>query len=1068
MVYEKMLETNKDVDNSLTIDSKQKNGLKVDSDTEVDGEGYLEEEGEGGDSGGDDETTNRERPTSSPAKKKKRKKKKFMGICLANCKYDSVRRMARKFGMKEVGEDDDWTLYWTDYSVALERVMEMKKYQKINHFPGMSEICRKDLLARNLTRLQKLFPKEFAIFPRTWVLPADYGDFLAFCRTKKNKTYICKPESGCQGKGIFITKNIKDIKPGEHQVCQQYVSKPFLIDGFKFDLRIYVLVTSCDPLRIYVYKDGLARFATIKYIEPTSNNTDEQCMHLTNYAINKHSSDFIRDDDCGSKRKITTVDRWFEKNGYDIKKIWADMEDVIIKTLISAHPILKHNYRTCFPNHVKGSGCFEILGFDLMLDRKLKPWVLEVNHSPSFHTDAKLDKEVKEGFLYDALCIMNLSPFDRKKCIEEEKKKIKERLMNRSKPKESRREEMEECQASANEAQMKYEAEHSGDFRRIYPIEGHKKYEQFFQHSGSLFQQTAASKARGECARQQREEIRAKQEKLECMLKKNRPASKEKEMLRPESPGSEKTKRRTLMRCSVPRVARRPYRLPMDDAKVDYHQPIDSMRPLDISEDDELDRVSALLQRDNLVRGLGVVEHVYRLLHCTPGTVGVLKSADRAVNVRNFLGARRLYSSLTYCNRHNKYLHLEPPPSQKKSEQEQKLGHKKNSQKNDQLDFEITNSSTRPGVRLNSGSSRLESHSDENTNSNATHQISKEPRLAWKQNSRHNAFSGINKSSQFRKVQREFLQNPDLSIENDQDLGPYTTPLLLLTNLNYPKVNCTSNNSTSSEKQAECHNLTNNPSEKLDSTAIKITMTSSKSQTLNGRCHPHPPVHSGQWRSAAPRSRLLSQTNSSHYLIQNPSTKTQRQRFDPRKVLPQNRDIWQSAVVPEQHKIKDGIQEDCVRVGGRANADADYLSNIGPVPLRRVLSASSSKRDLGHRTNHRLLTTSSSLNLPSNVVCSPPSNVCLSSTGYGFSNVVRVSQSPLQGGGALCLSLVSGPAPVVQRPDLRCSTHSAGSSQGVAIETNARSTKSQRIRGASNSLRLKQLELREHQAVVLS
>ncbi|XP_071953341.1 tubulin polyglutamylase ttll6-like isoform X4 [Antedon mediterranea] len=870
MVYEKMLETNKDVDNSLTIDSKQKNGLKVDSDTEVDGEGYLEEEGEGGDSGGDDETTNRERPTSSPAKKKKRKKKKFMGICLANCKYDSVRRMARKFGMKEVGEDDDWTLYWTDYSVALERVMEMKKYQKINHFPGMSEICRKDLLARNLTRLQKLFPKEFAIFPRTWVLPADYGDFLAFCRTKKNKTYICKPESGCQGKGIFITKNIKDIKPGEHQVCQQYVSKPFLIDGFKFDLRIYVLVTSCDPLRIYVYKDGLARFATIKYIEPTSNNTDEQCMHLTNYAINKHSSDFIRDDDCGSKRKITTVDRWFEKNGYDIKKIWADMEDVIIKTLISAHPILKHNYRTCFPNHVKGSGCFEILGFDLMLDRKLKPWVLEVNHSPSFHTDAKLDKEVKEGFLYDALCIMNLSPFDRKKCIEEEKKKIKERLMNRSKPKESRREEMEECQASANEAQMKYEAEHSGDFRRIYPIEGHKKYEQFFQHSGSLFQQTAASKARGECARQQREEIRAKQEKLECMLKKNRPASKEKEMLRPESPGSEKTKRRTLMRCSVPRVARRPYRLPMDDAKVDYHQPIDSMRPLDISEDDELDRVSALLQRDNLVRGLGVVEHVYRLLHCTPGTVGVLKSADRAVN------------------------------------------------------------------------------------------------------------------------------------------------------------------------------------------------------TLNGRCHPHPPVHSGQWRSAAPRSRLLSQTNSSHYLIQNPSTKTQRQRFDPRKVLPQNRDIWQSAVVPEQHKIKDGIQEDCVRVGGRANADADYLSNIGPVPLRRVLSASSSKRDLGHRTNHRLLTTSSSLNLPSNVVCSPPSNVCLSSTGYGFSNVVRVSQSPLQGGGALCLSLVSGPAPVVQRPDLRCSTHSAGSSQGVAIETNARSTKSQRIRGASNSLRLKQLELREHQAVVLS
>jgi hypothetical protein len=55
-------------------------------------------------------------------------------------------------------------------------------------------------------------------------------------------------------------------------ICQQYVSKPFLIDGFKFDLRIYILISSCDPLRIFVYKDGLARFATVQYSEPSNSN----------------------------------------------------------------------------------------------------------------------------------------------------------------------------------------------------------------------------------------------------------------------------------------------------------------------------------------------------------------------------------------------------------------------------------------------------------------------------------------------------------------------------------------------------------------------------------------------------------------------------------------------------------------------------------------------------------------------------------------------------------------------------------------------------------------------------
>ena len=71
-----------------------------------------------------------------------------------------------------------------------------------------------------------------------------------------------------QGKGIFLTRRIEDLELGEHYVVQRYMSKPYLLEGLKFDLRIYVLIASVDPLRIYIYEEGLARFATEQYVSP--------------------------------------------------------------------------------------------------------------------------------------------------------------------------------------------------------------------------------------------------------------------------------------------------------------------------------------------------------------------------------------------------------------------------------------------------------------------------------------------------------------------------------------------------------------------------------------------------------------------------------------------------------------------------------------------------------------------------------------------------------------------------------------------------------------------------------
>lgn len=68
---------------------------------------------------------------------------------------------------------------------------------------------------------------------------------------------------------------------------------PYLIDGYKFDLRIYVLITSCDPLKIFMYKDGMARFCTEPWDIKNGPNYSNLCMHLTNFALNKDSDNYV-------------------------------------------------------------------------------------------------------------------------------------------------------------------------------------------------------------------------------------------------------------------------------------------------------------------------------------------------------------------------------------------------------------------------------------------------------------------------------------------------------------------------------------------------------------------------------------------------------------------------------------------------------------------------------------------------------------------------------------------------------------------------------------------------------
>lgn len=115
------------------------------------------------------------------------------------------------------------------------------------------------------------------------MLPNDYSKFATRFGERRDKgqpnLWICKPAGSSRGRGIGLFSDLHALSYDQRcvsfdsllcppprlpssAVVQRYVDPPYLVNGYKVDLRLYVLVVSFKPLIVYIYKDGLARFAT--------------------------------------------------------------------------------------------------------------------------------------------------------------------------------------------------------------------------------------------------------------------------------------------------------------------------------------------------------------------------------------------------------------------------------------------------------------------------------------------------------------------------------------------------------------------------------------------------------------------------------------------------------------------------------------------------------------------------------------------------------------------------------------------------------------------------------------
>ncbi|KAJ3041330.1 Tubulin polyglutamylase ttll4, partial [Rhizophlyctis rosea] len=269
--------------------------------------------------------------------------------------------------------------------------------------------------------MQKRFGRDsFSYMPETHIHPTNRRALhRSFHSSPPNTIWIIKPPASARGNGIKLVSKWSHMPTkGREAVVSRYISNPYLIMGRKFDIRLYVVVTGWDPLRVYLFEEGVVRFASEGYKRSTAHkDLRRRLVHLTNYSISKrakrlHGADEEEkmDDETefdvrDRKWSLKTLKKYLTTQNISFPKIWSSINDVILKTMLSVHMANSSGVKMHVPSR---TNCYELFGFDILLDSHLKPWLLEVNISPSLKYSCPTDYDVKSRMCADLLNLVGV------------------------------------------------------------------------------------------------------------------------------------------------------------------------------------------------------------------------------------------------------------------------------------------------------------------------------------------------------------------------------------------------------------------------------------------------------------------------------------------------------------------------------------------------------------------------------------------------------------------------------------------------------------------------------------
>eukprot|EP00928_Gymnodinium_smaydae_P100271 TRINITY_DN9803_c0_g1_i1.p1 TRINITY_DN9803_c0_g1~~TRINITY_DN9803_c0_g1_i1.p1 ORF type:complete len:501 (-),score=82.41 TRINITY_DN9803_c0_g1_i1:118-1620(-) len=348
--------------------------------------------------------------------------------------FNTIYDVLRSRGWKETDVDTEWSVFWADKDWIHDSFdkVHLDPHQHVNHFRNHYELTRKDLLAKNMKRMRRMYEKEgrleeaqkYNVCPLTFVVPQEYSMFVEEFKKHLGATWIMKPVGRSQGAGIFLVNKLAQVqqwKPSmnwtqqggrkdandddvdsgpELYVCQKYVEGPLLIGGKKFDMRLYALVVSYQPLVVYMHRGGFCRFSMSKYSSDKS-DMNNLGSHLTNVAVQKHSGKpaYRR---TGAKWDVSFLKRYLLSTvGLEtVNRLFSDIESIVINSLLAVQKVM-----------INDKHCFELYGYDILIDVDYVPWLLEVNASPSLTANTVADYEMKFGLLDDVLTIIDVERY---------------------------------------------------------------------------------------------------------------------------------------------------------------------------------------------------------------------------------------------------------------------------------------------------------------------------------------------------------------------------------------------------------------------------------------------------------------------------------------------------------------------------------------------------------------------------------------------------------------------------------------------------------------------------------